>query len=687
MTASGARDAGEARSAHGSPAQADVRVIAFYLPQFHPIPENDAWWGEGFTEWTNVRKARPNFAGHYQPHVPGELGYYDLRNPDVREAQAALAREHGIHGFCYHYYWFSGKRLLEFPLDAVLASGRPDFPFCVCWANENWTRRWDGRDQEVLLAQRYSPADSLAFIRDLLPVFADRRYIRVGGRPLLIVYKADEIPDPAQTIALWRDEARRSGAGEIYLVVALTTLQADPELLGFDAAVEFPPHALSPISVAHRCDFTNADFAGSVFNYRSFVTQSLTKRMPGFKLFRTLVPGWDNTARRQDAGSVFVGSSPEIFGYWLERVVMQTRLRFEGDERLVFINAWNEWAEGCHLEPDERYGRQYLQAVSAALAVREPPPRPLRPPWGAVRALAESQAGVLRSVRSPTLPEPSSGTRVSVVMPAYNHAAYVPAALDSVLAQTHRNLEIIVVDDGSTDATAAVLDDYAARCRSHALTVVHQEHAGAHHALNRGLALARGEVIALINSDDLYAPTRLARLLEEMSRRRSAFAFSSTRFIDDDGNEVPASHADARPLREALLEPREGRDLLYVLVKTNIAISSGNFVFRRDLLERTGGFCSLRVCHDWDFVLAASRETPLAFLDEPLYLYRLHGENTYSHVRALAAFEADQVLSRFLADIAKHPIAREPAELARFLRYLRKAGLGGHLPQRQAAPA
>jgi lipopolysaccharide biosynthesis protein len=365
--------AGEAMSeepeASRQSADSDVRLIAFYLPQFHPIPENDRCWGEGFTEWTNVRKAVPNFAGHYQPHEPGELGYYDLRDPDVRERQAALAREHGIDGFCYYYYyWFNGKQLLERPLDEVVASGKPDFPFCVCWANENWTRRWDAREQDVPIAQDYSAQGARALIRTLIPLMRDRRYIRVDGRPLLVIHKVALIPEAAAMLSLWRNECRQAGLGDIYIVAALTTWHGNPEKLGFDAAVEFPPHGHQSERLNPRIAFTNPRFTGSVFNFRTYVAQQLTAPRPDFKLFRGLLPAWDNTARQQDAGSAFIGSSPELFEYWLEHALEQTRLRHSGDERLLFINAWNEWGEGCHLEPDRRYGRAYLEAIRNARA-------------------------------------------------------------------------------------------------------------------------------------------------------------------------------------------------------------------------------------------------------------------------------------------------------------------------------
>ncbi|MGH8799623.1 MAG: glycoside hydrolase family 99-like domain-containing protein, partial [Casimicrobiaceae bacterium] len=221
-----------------------VRAIAFYLPQFHPIPENDAWWGAGFTEWRNVVRARPNFAGHYQPRLPSDLGFYDLRVPETRGQQAALAQAHGVDAFCYYHYWFAGRRLLQRPFSEVLASGEPDFPFCLCWANESWTRRWDGLDDDLLIEQPYRDGDALAFIRDLLPAFADRRYVRIGDRPLLLVYCPDAIPQPRQWADVWRAAVRDAGHAGLYLALVQSVNQKamDPAAIGYDAAVEFPPH-------------------------------------------------------------------------------------------------------------------------------------------------------------------------------------------------------------------------------------------------------------------------------------------------------------------------------------------------------------------------------------------------------------------------------------------------------------
>ncbi|MCD6663412.1 MAG: glycoside hydrolase family 99-like domain-containing protein [Comamonas sp.] len=359
--------------------QARLRVLAFYLPQFHEIPENNAWWGEGFTEWTNVRQAKPLFEGHEQPLVPGELGYYDLSSVDVLERQAKLAKEHGIHGFCFHYYWFDGKRLLEKPVDQLLRAPQIDLPFCLCWANENWTRRWDGGEQEVLMPQCYSPELHERFARDLLPYFLDRRYIRVQGKPVLLIYRTDIIPDLKDTVASWRDAWRALGLGEVYLVAVESFRAVDPHEWGFDACCDFPPHQVNPQAIAPQSPVNLvADTQAHVGDYGRLRDFWLGRPPPGYKRFCGLVPGWDNSARRRKGGAtLFVDATPERYRTWLREAVARTVNEFEGDERLVFINAWNEWAEGCVLEPTQRWGRAYLEATRDVL--RLPQQEFLRP--------------------------------------------------------------------------------------------------------------------------------------------------------------------------------------------------------------------------------------------------------------------------------------------------------------------
>jgi glycosyltransferase involved in cell wall biosynthesis len=658
----------------------DVRVIAYYRLPDAPRPFATVS-GEDLPEWIRVRTARPRFAGHEQPQIPGELGYCDVRESAARDAQAALARDHTVGGFCYVFRYSVPNGGLDPTLADILASGRPDFPFCVCWET---TRLHGGAgfgpDDEAR-EPKFAPVQSVQLIRALLPVFADRRYLRVGGRPLFVVSSPDPIIDLRTAASLWRDECVRAGAGNPYLVCYGGALGADATQLGLDATIESPPLGGFPQSERDRIIAITPGFAGDARNYRSYVGQLLVAARPEKTMFRCIMPGWDETAREGDSARMFVDVNAETFGFWAERVVDQTRVRFAGDERLMFVRAWNEWDAGCHLEPDTRHGRQYLEALRAAV-LRPPARTPERPSWETMQAWTADDGGLAatRVVRSePRKPVRGDGPRVSVVMPAYNHERYVVPALDSVLAQTHGNLEIIVVDDGSRDATGTLLDEYAARCRTHAVTIVHQANAGAHEAINHGLALARGDVVAVMNSDDLYAPTRLERMLGEMDRRGAAFGFSNTRFIDDDGKDYDATEPYVRQLRKAIAEAAKSPHLLYVLILSNISMSTGNFVFRRELAERIGGFCAMRVCHDWDFLLAASFETPLAFVDEPLYLYRLHGTNTFSSSRVLAAFELEQLLTRFFDRIAMHPLLREPARATHFLEHVRRMGLGGYI--------
>lgn len=351
-----------------------LRFLAFYLPQFHPIPENDRFWGAGFTEWTNVRKARPLFDGHYQPHVPADLGYYDLREPGVREQQAALARQYGVDGFVYYHYWFNGRRLLERPFDEVRASGRPDLPFCLCWANENWTRAWDGGDGQTLVRQQYSGEDDLNHIRWLAGAFADPRYIRVGGKPLFLVYRAGRLPDPPRTIETWRSEAARLGIGELYLcrVENFPDERTDPGALGFDAGVEFQLDWLGlGLATTHPRIPTLPAPAPQpstvhTFEYSNAVALALTRPDPGYRRYRCVSPGFDSTPRRQLTPTIIQRATPDLYAHFLHGVINQF-VPFSADENLVFINAWNEWAEGNHLEPDQRWGRGFLEAHRAVV--------------------------------------------------------------------------------------------------------------------------------------------------------------------------------------------------------------------------------------------------------------------------------------------------------------------------------
>ena len=339
-----------------------MRLIAFYLTQFHPTPENDLWWGKGFTEWTNVTKAKPLFEGHRQPHLPSDFGFYDLRVRETRREQIDMAKQYGVDGFCYHYYWFSGKRILNLPLDDMLSDPESDMPFCLCWANENWTRRWDAAEHEVLIAQQYLPDDDLNFIKSLRTFFEDQRYIRVDGKPYLIVYRPQHLPDARKTVEIWRDYCRSVGLGEIHVCAALTHGNQDYAQFGFDSGVEFPPHNLPPVNINGQITFSQS-FRGNVIQYAN-TAQSYLDRDYGAdtRVFRTVFPSWDNTARTKERALVVLNGTPENYEYWLASTLDKMQ-QVGGQDELIFINAWNEWAEGCHLEPDRWFGHGFLQAT------------------------------------------------------------------------------------------------------------------------------------------------------------------------------------------------------------------------------------------------------------------------------------------------------------------------------------
>jgi lipopolysaccharide biosynthesis protein len=350
-----------------------LRALAVILPQFHPIPENDSWWGKGFTEWTNVVKAAPRFTGHYQPHLPADLGYYDLRLPQTRKDQADLAKLHDIFGFCIHHYWFNGKRLLEAPVDGMLASGAPDIPFMLCWANENWTRRWDGLDKEVLIEQQYGAEDHRAHAKWLCTnVFNDKRYIKVNGNPFFLFFNSHIIPNLKETIAIWRDEVKKHGFTDIYLAGVKTgeNQVKNTKDTGFDALIEWQPDwdnlNIMPTLLDRIKTKLNIKSSFRKISFDEVVLRMKAKKEPDYKNFKCIMPSWDNSARRKNNAFIISDSTPSKYGEWLEDIC-QKSTTYSAEENFVFINAWNEWAEGNHLEPDQKWGRQYLEKTKEIL--------------------------------------------------------------------------------------------------------------------------------------------------------------------------------------------------------------------------------------------------------------------------------------------------------------------------------
>jgi lipopolysaccharide biosynthesis protein len=353
----------------GSGIAEKVRAIAFYLPQFHQIPENDEWWGRGFTEWTNVTKALPQFEGHYQPRLPDGLGFYDLKNPGILEQQARLAKRYGIHGFCFHHYWFSGRTLLDHPINSLLANKSLDLRFCINWANENWSRVWDGRDRDILIKQEYRPDDDEKFATNLLKYVEDTRYITVGKRPFVMIYRPKILPNPRKTVEILRETFIRAGIENPYVAMAQAFNDTDPLQYGMDGAVEFPPHKVGMTirDVNSELEAFDSKYKGTVFRYEDIVAASTMFEDVPFTVFKGVCPGWDNTARKPNNGLTYHQATPEKYADWLERACRQTIQKNQETERLVFINAWNEWAEGAHLEPDRHFGYAYLAATREVL--------------------------------------------------------------------------------------------------------------------------------------------------------------------------------------------------------------------------------------------------------------------------------------------------------------------------------
>jgi lipopolysaccharide biosynthesis protein len=348
-------------------------LIAFYLPQYHPIPENDLWWGRGFTEWTNVARARSLFPGHCQPNIPADLGFYDLRLPEARSAQAEMALEYGISAFCYWHYWFAGKRLLERPFNEVLSTGEPKIPFCLGWANDSWSGVWHGCPEKILIEQTYpGKADNERHFKSLLKAFTDERYFKIREKPLFIIYKPYRLPNALSFIEHWQDMAVKEGIKGIHFVAHVNSMDWDASAHGFDAVVPHnpgittwfhfnPPQGsggISKLAIKRKPD---------LMEYKEYIKLALPQSKNGVPSYPCVVPSWDNTPRCGNDGMVLTNSTPELFKKHLSEAISAVSAQQESN-RIIFIKSWNEWAEGNYLEPDLKHGRGYLDACREALS-------------------------------------------------------------------------------------------------------------------------------------------------------------------------------------------------------------------------------------------------------------------------------------------------------------------------------
>lgn len=366
----------------------NIKPIAYYLPQYHPIPENDIWWGKGFTEWTNVTKAKPLFEGHYQPRYAADLGYYDLRVPEVREEQAKLAKENGIYGFCYYHYWFGdGKQLLERPFNEVIESGKPDFPFMLCWANQTWKGVWFGDFQnQILIEQEYPGLDDyVKHFNHLFKAFKDERYIKVDGKPVFQVYLPLEIPDLHLFTSTFKELASRNGLEGIYLMACNVPVGWDPIPYGFDGVVSNLFHTFR--FRKKNTVFKEGSFFGKVewklnkflegksiekrrrpkiFKYENVTAKISQWPKKGYDYYPMVIPDWDNSARAGKSSLILQGSTPEKWKIHFESAIKYIT-ESSSSQKFIFIKSWNEWAEGNYLEPDMKWGKTYLETIRSLL--------------------------------------------------------------------------------------------------------------------------------------------------------------------------------------------------------------------------------------------------------------------------------------------------------------------------------
>ncbi len=355
--------------AHDKNTKRKALVCAYYLTQYHPTEKNNLWWGKGTTEWTNVSKAVPQYPGHYQPRLPGELGYYDLRLPENMYRQIELAQNYGVDAFAFYYYWFNGERALELPFETFIAHKDMKQQYCLCWCNEDWTKRYSGTSSEVLLSVGKSQDSYMRFIESIIPYFLDERYLKIDGKLVLIIYRPSEVPDCEKTLRMWRKIVKEKTNYDLYLIASQERrITADWLSKGFDANSQFQPASVidDAKEITREKNTLRSDFEGHIYDYEQVAKKAIDNVKKVKRSYPAVMPMWDNTSRRNNCPNIFEGSTPHLYQKWLEEAIQYVNENMELDNPMVLINAWNEWGEGAYLEPDRAYGYAYLEATYKA---------------------------------------------------------------------------------------------------------------------------------------------------------------------------------------------------------------------------------------------------------------------------------------------------------------------------------
>ncbi len=581
-----------------SDAETRPLLIAFYLPQFHAIPENDLFWGQGFTEWRQLPRGLPRFPGHYQPRIPRDFGFYNLTDHKSLEIQANTAKAAGVSAFAYYYYWFDRKRVLEKPLEILLSSSI-DMPFMLIWANENWTRTWDGAESQVLLKQTYDEQDELALLSDLARHFSDRRYVRVDGRPLFVIYNPRNVPDASATIQRWRRTLAEQFSVYPLIFMAQTFGERDPSLYGLDGAIEFPPHKLSDkLPGRPTPDAYSHEFTGRVIAYDDFAKASLNEVDTDFPLIKTIVPSWDNDSRRPNRGLTLENSSPAKYEAWLRALIERAMEKPVFGTPIVAINAWNEWAEGAYLEPDIHFGGAYLNATARAL---------------------NAGSGQKR-LRLPAPTDQVGTQKVSVILPNYNHARFLEERIRTVVDQAVRPNEIIFLDDCSSDNSVELAEKLLRASGISYKIVVNEGNSGCvFKQWAKGLSIAQNDLIWIAETDDSAHPEFLRHVVPAFERDDVMASFGQITCIGEHGH----PRDDLFGYYDGLKDFSTGNSTLVPAAKAfsydfavkNVIPNASGLVFRKPHLtkQEMERLFEYRFAGDWYFYALVVRGGTIAF--------------------------------------------------------------------------